>query len=269
MKRQRFLKPGVKLIRFPFKLAIILLIAASAIAFGLSSLAGFLSRSDYFTVKDIISNEPMRGELSYLKGRNIFALDLRRQQDILRDDFPDYRQVRLIRVLPNRLYAEFVKRRPVALVRLYKYMFVDSEGVLFDMPKDERITDLPVILGLETRIFGPKSGRRYSSRELLASLDIIREAARFRWFRSYRVEKVDVASLNSISLFLLVPARNRAVKTPDLAGELLEVKMDASDIRAKLRILVELLREVKDDSAKIRYIDLRFKEPVIKFRDVR
>jgi len=271
MKRQKLTLARVRLSRIPFKLIILLLILALASVAGTASLVKFLSRSEYFEIRDIMANEPIRGELSYLKGRNIFSVNLKRESDNLSDDYPNYRAIWLIRVLPDRIFIEFIRRKPVALVRMYKYMFVDDQGVLFDIPKGEGITDLPSILGLETRIFGPKSGKKYSSRELIACLQIINEAGRFRWFRVYKIEKLDVSNIDNISIFLRLPAKNHILEPFGQlpVEQLLEVKVDATDIRAKLRILVQLLREVRNDSGKIKYVDLRFKEPVIKFKDVR
>jgi cell division septal protein FtsQ len=262
MKRQKPQPAHSKTGGFPFKLVLFLLFLVILLSAGTITLAKSISQSSYFTIKDIFANEPDQTQLKYLIGRNIFSVDLKQEADDLTAEYPAYRAIRIIRVLPDRIYIEFIRRKPIALLRMYKYMFVDSTGVLFDIPRDQTITDLPAITGLETRIFGPKSGRKYNSKELLAAIEIILEGQKFRWFNTYRIERIDVASLESISIFMRLPKDQQAV-------QLLEIKMDSREIRNKFRVLVQLLKEVKGDSGKIKYVDLRFKEPVIKFKDVR
>ena len=47
----------------------------------------------------------------------------------------------------------------------------------------------------------------------------------------------------------------------------MEVKIGREDIHNKLALLATLLAQVKNNIYNIEYIDLRFKEPVIKFRE--
>ena len=253
-------------LKFHFKLiipVIVVLFLSAAVGYMLKMAA----RADYFKVKEVIFSEQNSASLSYLKNESIFAVDLNKEAHFLLQKFPDYKKIRLIRVFPDRLYVDFVKRIPLAYVRLYRPFYVDSDAVLFNAPQLTPDAGMPVIIGLDTKIFGPKSGSRYNIKELTTALEIIRQIKNNRLFRAYQLKKIDVASLGNAAFFLSfgLPA-----SAEDAAGGnhenpgLLEVKIGSDNIRDKINILASLLSQVNNEKFNIKYIDLRFKEPVIK-----
>lgn len=252
--------------KFPFKLVIpvviiLLLLAAARYIFKITA------QADYFKVKEIIFSEKNADSLSYLKNESIFAIDLDKEAQFLLQKFPDYKKIRIIRVFPDRLYIDFVKRIPLAYVRLYRSFYVDSDAVLFEAPQLAPDVGLPVITGLDTKIFGPKPGSRYNIKELTTALEIARGIKNNRAFRVYQLKKIDVASLGNTTAFLSfglsTTANNTAGNNPAGIG-LLEVKIGPDNIRDKINILASLLSQVNNERFNIKYIDLRFKEPVIK-----
>jgi len=255
--------------RLPFKLISVNLIIFLALFFIISYIWKALSASDYFTIKDVILREANTVDLSYLIGRDIFSVNLSKESAYILESFPDYSTIKIIRVLPNRIFADFIKRRPVALIRLYRYFALDKEGVLFYGTPETKDWELPVIVGLETKIFGPKPGKKYNTREIALSLNIIKEIKRNRALRNQKIKKIDVTDPTNTSIFIPF-----AVKAPDYskpqslaAFENLEVKIGEDNIKNKIIILAFLLNQAKKDLTNIKYIDLRFKEPVIKLKD--
>lgn len=255
--------------RLPFKLISVNLIIFLALFFIISYIWKALSASDYFTIKDVILREANTIDLSYLIGRDIFSVNLSKESAYILESFPDYSAIKIIRVLPNRIFADFIKRRPVALIRLYRYFALDKEGVLFYGTPETKDWELPVIVGLETKIFGPKPGKKYNTREIALSLNIIKEIKRNRALRNQKIKKIDVTDPTNTSIFIPF-----VVKAPDYskpqslaAFENLEVKIGEDNIKNKIIILAFLLNQAKKDLTNIKYIDLRFKEPVIKLKD--
>ncbi len=118
--------------RLPIKATIVIIIIFLVVFFSLTFTIRRLKNLDFFTIKDIFSNTYNLSNLSYLKGKNIFNLDLKEESKYISGVYPDYRKVRIIRVLPNRLYIDFVKRNPQAYVKLYRFFCVDSDLVLFN-----------------------------------------------------------------------------------------------------------------------------------------
>lgn len=229
-----------------------------------------LKNSGYFKIKDILVHNGKEGvDFSYLVGYNIFAVDLKRESSRISELYPAYTDIRLIRVLPNRLFIGFIERKALAYIKLYKYFYVDGERVLLNAPQGPEF-QLPVILGLETKIFGARAGKQYNIKELELALNIIREVKASRALKDYKLQKVNVASLVNATCFL-EPQEPLNSANPQAAAESssLQVRLGESGIADKIAVLAGLFPQVRKDFDNIEYIDIRFKEPVIKFKDAK
>jgi len=260
-----------KALKLLAKIAVIVIIISLATSVILGYIWKVLKSSDFFRVNEILIREGNTVDLSYLKGRNIFSLNLDRESRYILEFLPDFQKVKIIRVLPNRLFVDFVKRNPVALVKLYKYFSIDSSGVIFNAAAQAADGGLPIIAGLETKILGPKPGVKYSSKDVLLALNIIKEAKDSRVLKNYKISRIDIANPRSISLFIpLVKVtaqrpQNFSQKQPDA----LEIKIGQEDIKETIGIISGLLEQERNNLMNIRYIDLRFKEPVIKLKNAK
>ncbi|TRZ96387.1 hypothetical protein D4R78_00125 [bacterium] len=245
---------------------VILLLVISALVITARYFLRALEDWDYLKIKEIIILRNNQADLTYLKGKNIFTINLNRESKYILEIYPNYRKIRLVRIFPNRLYVDFISRLPLATIRLYRYFYVDEELVLFNINPEEQTEDLPVIVGLETKIFGVRSGSKQSAKELVLAVDIIREITKNKALRDYKIKKIDAANLDNLSFFMLLPAadlsdaKGRLNQTPVL----LEVKFGQGNVAGKVRILAGLLDQLSKDLASLKYIDLRFKEPVVK-----
>jgi len=258
-----------KIPHLPIKLVIVIAIISFAIFF-IGYLGKVLKNLDYFKIKDIMDSKGHAlSEFSYLKGRNIFNIDLRNEAQYLSELYPNYKEIRLIRLLPNRLIIDFIRREPVAYIKLYRYFYVDNDSVLFDMVGELEEPDLPVISGLDTKIFGPKSGKKYNIIELTLALNIIKELKRNKILKDYKIKRIDVVNLSSTSFFMFAPPKLSNYPRGQLTRGFqdIEIKIGQDDIKGKIGTLSDLFIQVKNDWSNIKYIDLRFKEPVIKLKD--
>ncbi len=259
-------------INLPVKLLILGLVIFITLFFMISYLAGALKSLDYFKIKEVVFNKSEGGfDFSYLIGRNIFNLDLKKESGYISELHPAYKEISLVRLLPDRLCVVFTPRLPLAYVKLYRYFYVDNEMVLFDIPNGQVQGELPLIAGLEKKIGGVKSGKRYNIKELAIALNIIREARANILLKNYQIKRIDVADPANTTCFMVVsaePAVNAQAQQALAMPQVLEVKIGQSGVNARMRVLADLLNQLKKDSGNIKYIDLRFKEPVIKFNDV-
>ncbi|MCM8780815.1 MAG: cell division protein FtsQ/DivIB [Candidatus Omnitrophica bacterium] len=222
-------------------------------------------KSEYFKIKSVLSKQD-EIDLSYLKGRNIFDIDLERESQYLIHLYPKYKKVKLIRILPSYLFVDFVRRNPIAYVKLNRYMCVDEDGFFFEMPDNAQDIDIPVISGLERRISRSEPDRRYDVKELMAGLDIIREIKKNASLKEYKLKKVNVDNLNNLSFFLVLPLPSPKRDTQPEVMEF-EVKIGYEAVKDKISILANILTQIKDELPSIRYIDLRFKDPTVKFKN--
>ncbi len=256
-------------LKLPVKLIIISVIIFLILFFIIRYIGRVFMVSNYFKIKDIRVSENNIVDLDYLKGQNIFTVDLQRESRYLSESYPNYRRIILMRSLPNRIFVKYVARKPIAYVKLYRYFCLDEDLVLFDPPSESEEIGLPIISGLETKIFGPKTGKRYNIKELSLALNIITEKKRNKALKDYQVKRINIANPSNASIFLLMPLEKSYRSNEKFATgqEALEVKIGQEDIKAKINILASLFAQVKNDVYNIKYIDLRFKEPVIKFND--
>jgi len=249
-------------INFPVKPLIIVSVVFSALLLSAAALFSAGKNSGYFKVREIIVSDKHAADFSYLKGENIFALDLENESRYILEHYPGYRNIRLVRVLPDRLYVQFVERRPAAEVKLYRNFYVDRYGVLFYPADPVSGLDLPVITGLETKIFGPKPGKRYEVKELQYALEVINLFRFNRTLRSYKLKKLDVRDLKDVSLFLSVPVE---VQPGDFRkSNWIQVRLNETELKAKIGALASVLANSQKELPQIKYIDLRYKEPLIK-----
>ncbi|MDD5246054.1 MAG: cell division protein FtsQ/DivIB [Candidatus Omnitrophica bacterium] len=223
---------------------------------------------DYFKIKDVIVSGNDGRDFSYLKGRNIFLLDLKAESQELSGAYPDFLAIRIVRVLPDRVYIDFVKRSPVAQVKLYRVFCVDAEGVFFECQPAGVPGELPLIKGLQVRIFAPKTGKRYNNRELSLALQVIGLFAKNPVLsKRYRISQIDVENILNTS-FVVVPEQGPAVPDPEHRKKIgFEVKIGSEYTADRIAILSSLLKQLGDNAGKIKYVDLRFKETVIKFNN--
>ncbi len=179
--------------------------------------------------------------------------------------YPTYKNIRLFRILPSRLFIKVTDRVPIAYVKLYRYFCVDSEQVLFDLTGRPEAVDLPLIMGLERKIVGPKPGRRYNIKELITALSIIQEIKTNSLFKNYKIVRTDVTNPAQVACF--IQSLDYSKGRPVTGFPALEIRTGQDDIKDNIRVLAGLLSQFKDDIDNIKYIDLRFKDPVVKFKD--
>jgi cell division septal protein FtsQ len=258
--------------KLPLKLPLKLLAGLAAVTLILALSVVILSRaarnSSLFRVRDIVIREGntvnSKIDLSFLVGRNIMAIDLEQEERNIAVIYPGYRQIRLIRVFPDRLFAYFVRRQPIACVKLYRYFYVDNDAALFDLPADaaQPANNFPVIYGLDRKISGPQAGRRYNLNELLLGVNIIKAVRNSRQLRGLRIKSIDVTNPDNAAFTILLPAPAQAVPPDGI-----EIRIGQGYLNDKMNILASLLIQGRNDWDNIKYIDLRFKEPVIKFNE--
>lgn len=241
------------------KAGLFFVIISLAIFFVTGYIWSFLRSSSYFQIKDIVTRGGQGQDLSYLEGKNIFSLRLQEESAYISAAYPDYARIKLIRVPPCRLVVFFLSRKPVAYVKLYKYFAVDEQAVFFSLPPGPLQQDLPLILGLETKIFGPKPGRKYNTKEIALALNIIRGIRLERALKGYNVRMINVYYPANASFVLGVAA----------LAEGIEVRIGQERIKEKVMLLADVLSQESSGIANIKYIDLRFRESVIKFKDAK
>jgi hypothetical protein len=255
---------------FPVKYIIGVLIILLVFSFIIGYIWKVLMNSDFFAVKQIVVRNSS-SSFDYLKGRNIFSLDLANESKKSILSCPDCRKIRFARIMPNCIYVDFIKRQPLALVKFYKDFAIDEQGVLFYPGAEILDAGLPIIYGLETKIFAPKPGTKYKRPELDLALVVLKEFKFNKSFQGFSLKRIDVVNLESASFFMLLPKQivDFTKLHPQVQWMGFEVRTGVGNIREKMIILGGLIIQTRKEWSNIKYIDLRFKEPLIRMNNVK
>ncbi|MEW6171303.1 MAG: hypothetical protein AB1472_07100, partial [Candidatus Omnitrophota bacterium] len=147
---------------------LIIFLVLGVIIIGLVCLAIYLIKdSSYFKVKDVIIKlEEARFDLDYLRGKNIFDVDLIEIKNKLISKYPQFNQIKIIRHLPDTIVVDLAKRMPIAQLKYEGYYLIDKEGMIISRSNPVSYENLPIVVGLENKPSKPKAGKIYNLREM-------------------------------------------------------------------------------------------------------
>jgi cell division protein FtsQ len=219
-------------------------------------ITAFLERSDYFRLRSVeakgaseISLIAVRSDLlKHYKDNNIFKINLKAIAASLEPRYPDAKDIIVKRALPDKLLVELNFRKPVAILANGQSYPVDREGVVLVNRDPSRLGDLPVIKGIDTKYAG-KLHRKNESKNLSIALDLLDEIKRARFLDKYVVHTVDASDIKSMSFYL------------GEGGPLVIIGYE--DLKERLYVLKDTLRDPRLVLDKINYIDVRFKDVAI------
>jgi len=224
-----------------------LLVAAIGCAFGLWA---FALHSDAFCIRQlrVPKNSPVALPES-LMGQNIWAVDLQALSQRLHAQATQLKRVRVIRMLPDTLQVEVLERTPVAQVRLSQWHALDAAGFLFQQGSPRRLEHLVLLKGVETPREPLKVGRENTGQRLQFAMRLLDVLRRSPSLIGHRLTTIDVSDPGSLSLVI---------------DEDIEIRCGSEqELRAQLDRLRTVLRMVAKQHLSIRYIDVRFTDPVI------
>ncbi|MFH1479083.1 MAG: cell division protein FtsQ/DivIB [Candidatus Omnitrophota bacterium] len=184
-------------------------------------------------------------------GKNIFFVDIQSLKNKIESLHPEFKDIAIRRLLPNKIIVKAILRKPAAQVRSDRYYLVDREGVFLNDVRNFPDPGLTIITGLIGN-FAKKESLNFTQFEkekLDKALAIINEMSSDNNLSAYKLRHIDVTDPGNISFVL------------DLSG--LEIKIGKSGFNNRLKMLATVLGEIGDDIDEFRYIDLRFEDPII------
>lgn len=221
-----------------------------------------LGKSGFFTIREIKVRDNRPIEIPGLTGRNIFSVDLRKKALSAMRRYPRYCRIRIYRVLPDRIYVDFSERKPLACIKCEHPVLVDESGFLFPLPEGTQAgQDLPVIEGLGGKLGLSSYGKRQSFAQLQLALSVIKGFEAYPSLGILRIRNVEVNGAGAVAGIVF--------KEDDSRAQEMQVKFGGERIGEKIGILATIFGHYSGDLRNISYIDLRFSEPVIKYREER
>ncbi len=234
----------------------IFLIVFFASIIGFASFKGvsaFLRESSYFKIKVIQYNESLsfinKRDLAQLKGENIFSVDLKAISQKLQRKYPRITQLRVMRRFPDQLIISARERHPFIQVAFgKKFLILDFQGVILSINKQQN-KKLPVLTGMKLGRHKPILGVPFKGRNISIALRMVEAFQTERTLRHYHIRSINMKNLSKIVITL---------------SNKLDVIFDRDKIDLKVKKLGIVLTQLNLNVKEIKYIDMRFKEPIVK-----
>ena len=187
-----------------------------------------------------------------IQDKNIFKIDLKELSRRIIAQHPEILEAEVRRLLPNKIIINLKRRIPFARIESarypYKIFFVDKEGFVLTDIEPTSFNELPLIVGINTKLARIREGKQSESVQLTKALSLLKEIATRKAAADYEIAKIDVTSYKNISFFI---------------DEGIEVRIGAGDFERRLILLERTFSKLKANGYQPKYIDLRFGDPII------
>ena len=226
-----------------------LLVASLMAGFGWA-VWGYVQRSDVFRITTVIF--PPDSPLSLrepLIGENLLAVDIRGLSETLKRQQPSFKEVRVVRQLPNTLRIEPIERMPIAQVKLDRWYPVDDEGFIVPDGSVQPRERLIRLVGMDRAASSVRPGQENADERLQLALRVLQAVRRAPLSVSRRLTEINVVD----------PQQIRFLMEGDT-----EVRCGTeAELDAHLQRLRTALQTITRRSLDVQYIDVRFHEPVV------
>ncbi len=218
----------------------------------------YLRASEFFLIRDVqlTGNEELTkekiAELCSLKlPISIFEIDssLLKLFSQRLEANPWVKRAEVKRLFPRTLSILITERKPFAQLKKGPYFKIDKEAVAIPPTARTSFANLPLIV--TTDLKPVVVGKKCLSARLDFSLQFLKLLAEEGFLDRYTVTKIQAKS--SKNIFLLI----------DQSPEVRFRWENIEELKEKIGWLEEVLEELKGERKKVKYIDLRFKQPVI------
>lgn len=182
------------------------------------------------------------------RGENLIQLDLVGVQQVIKRRHPEFKDVRVRRVLPNSVEVILKRRTPAAQVAYARFVQIDRDFLILPGSSPTPFKNLTIIEGAPVPRRGLLVGVTIDdvwTRKALKIMELVKQS---KILRKHVLSKIDIRDPKSISLFV---------------DSDIEIKMGRDHLMEKLQLLDQTLKSVELDASKIRYIDLRFDDVVV------
>jgi len=245
-----------------------------------------LKNSSLFKIKTVVVSDPSMqfikaSRLVNLKGKSIFALDLKPLTEKLQAQYPEIAQIKLLKRFPDQIAVATKRRVAFAQVRMRnKDITVDGQGVILSMGLSvSPLQDLPLIVGVDSQKAWASPGRQLQGQDIKTALTLIKVFRSNKYLSVYKILKIDVKNLSQIEFYMTdidvrtnhatlskkkdVEIRTTSIGIPFTEVSALKGIVDQNNLFDKIQMLSLMLSQAKLKLDEINYIDLRFKEPII------
>ncbi|OIO37393.1 MAG: hypothetical protein AUJ72_04645 [Candidatus Omnitrophica bacterium CG1_02_46_14] len=182
-------------------------------------------------------------------GENVITLDLVNVQQMIKRKHPEFKEVLVRRVLPNRVEVLLKRRTPVAqVVYSPRYVQIDKDLVILPGSSPIPFKNLAIIQGAlvpNEGLFVGVSIQDPNTKKAMKLTELIKQS---NLLRNHHLTKIDIGDPKNLVLFV---------------DSDIEIRIGNSHLIERFKILDQTLKTIVLDRSKIRYIDLRFDDVVV------
>ena len=182
------------------------------------------------------------------RGENLITLDLVNVQEMIRRKHPEFREVRVQRVLPSRVDVILKRRTPIAQIVFGRYVQIDKDLVILPGSGATPFRNLTLIEGTPFPREGLMVGVMLKDIQTKKAAKLAEILRRSDILRHHSLTRIDIRDPKNVAFYLDVD---------------LEVRIGNSHFMERLELLERTMKTLPLDRDKIRYIDLRFDDVVI------
>ncbi len=212
----------------------------------------FLGNSKYFNVQKVTLDSSLqfihKKDFPRLKGKNIYSIDLAQIQKRLHRKYPQISDLRVTRKFPDQILILAKKRKPFMQIEHKSDVYVlDENGIILSVSQKEN-KKLPILADLGIKESNFRLGSKVNKKEIQMALRINKSFNVINALSAYDVKEIQIETLSKIKIFLNTG---------------LFVIIDGYQLEKKMNVLSVVLTQGKLNWKEIKYVDLRFKDPVI------
>lgn len=229
------------------------LLAAALLGAGIKTGIMLFFDSDYFKVKTIkvAGQEAYSGVRSIIskmdskKGSNIFSVDLKSSERYLKDNYPELKDIRIRRILPDTIEVFYKVRRPFCQVESGYFYLVSDDMVVLSGPEPSQHAGLTVISGVD---ISKKNLMPSHSGALKKAISLLKEIEESGFSRQHKVEKINVYDAGNPAIFIEDGTR---------------IEIGEYSFKQRQKLLEEILSDLESKKRAAKVIDLRFEDAVV------
>ena len=202
--------------------------------------------SPTFDVTGIVTYDGVNvssGEISNIANVNIGENILKQNYRAIRENvsaIPYIKSVNMKLLFPDKIEIKYEEREPYALVKyLESYVVIDKFGYLLEIKKENDLTDLPVIYGIELENCELGEMLKDTDRIKYQNVVMLLETAKQRDFQ-YNIYEIDYEKISEVKFW---------VKDFDI--DIIYGDVDKNLIADKLNYLSEVLKKLNGKKGKL------------------
>lgn len=181
-------------------------------------------------------------------GENLIALDLVGVQQVIKRRHPEFKEVIVRRVLPNRVDVQLRRRTPVAQIDLGRFVQVDRDLVLLPGSSQTPFRNLTIIRGASISASRLGVGSVLTDPQVRKAVKFMEVLLRSEILKKHTLTKIDISDPRNLTFYV--------------DGDI-EIRMGHDHIIERLKILAQTVRTLELDRNRVGYIDLRFDDVVV------